>query len=382
MPVHTLVDDDEETTSTEEPERLRVRVYDSFDSLPTSYDALFEHGSRQSFCLTRWWFESLAHHIMVQGDRLCLLGAETSATPRSALGLLIGRERSGRGLLREPHRFLGLSNYYSMVFAPLLAVDLDPSTTLEALAKGIAGRRPAYDILRLTGLDPSSPVFDGLQEALRASGYLVQTHFHMGNWYEPAGTDTAAGYLSRRPSRLRNTLRRKRRALEARGAELKIFTEATEVDLGIADYERTYANSWQRYEPYPGVIRDLLRNCAAAGALRLGVLYLDGVPIASQIWILWSGTTTLYKLAHDRRFDSFSPGTVLCMRMIERLIEHDRVTEIDFGIGDDVYKSLWASQRRELWGIAAFNPRSLYGALGALRHIGGKRVKRLLGAFH
>ena len=126
----------------------------------------------------------------------------------------------------------------------------------------------------------------------------------------------------------------------------------------------------------------MLRNCAAAGALRLGVLCLDGVPIASQIWILWSGTTTLYKLAHDRRFDSFSPGTVLCMRMIERLIEHDRVTEIDFGIGDDVYKSQWASQRRELWGIAAFNPRSLYGALSALRHIGGKRVKELLGSFH
>ena len=109
--------------------------------------------------------------------------------------------------------------------------------------------------------------------------------------------------------------------------------------------------------------------------MRLGLLYLGGAPIAGQIWIVYSGKATLYKLAHDQRFKRLSPGTVLTMRMIERVIDTEKVTEIDFGVGDDPYKSLWASMRRERWGLAAFELRTIRGALGALKQVAGNKVK-------
>ena len=81
-------------------------------------------------------------------------------------------------------------------------------------------------------------------------------------------------------------------------------------------------------------------------------------------------------MAHDRDFNDFSPGTVLTYRMLERIVDKGDVAEIDFGVGDDSYKHDWASGRRELWGLMAFNPRSFHGILGALRHIGGQRIKQ------
>ena len=356
----------------------RVRTYDRFQALPDSYDALFEQGATQSFCLTGRWFETLADQILNAGEKLSLVGVETTGSPPVALALMIGRESGRGGLLGRAHRFSSLSNYYSMVFSVLIAPDTDPALALRVLTKGTARRRPSYEILRFEGLDKSSPLFNWLADALRTEGFIVQSYFQCGNWYEATGGMTLAGYLAQRPSRLRNTFRRKGKALRDRGGELKIVTGGPDLDRGISDYEQVYAKSWQKYEPYPGVIRSLLRYCATEGALRLGLLYLNGEPIAGQIWIVWAGSATLYKLAHDRRFDCLSPGTVLTMRMIGWIFENDRVGEIDFGTGDDPYKSQWTSQRRERWGLVAFNPHTLHGALGGLRCVGGRWMKRLL----
>jgi CelD/BcsL family acetyltransferase involved in cellulose biosynthesis len=116
-------------------------------------------------------------------------------------------------------------------------------------------------------------------------------------------------------------------------------------------------------------IRRLAAGLTAAGALRLGLLYLDHRPIAAQLWIVWHGSAILYKLAHDRAHDALSPGTVLTMRMLERLLDEERVTELDLGAGDDRYKRLWATQRRARVGLIAFDPLTLHGRLGIFRHI-------------
>jgi CelD/BcsL family acetyltransferase involved in cellulose biosynthesis len=105
--------------------------------------------------------------------------------------------------------------------------------------------------------------------------------------------------------------------------------------------------------------------------LRLGVLYVDHRPVAAQVWVVQRGRAILYKLAHDQAFDSCSAGTVLTMRMLERLLDEEHVTELDLGAGDDPYKRLWASRRRERVGLVACDPRTWRGALAMLRHLPG-----------
>ena len=355
---------------------MHVRTYNSFETLLPSYGSLFALGARQSFFLTRPWFENLAGNILRPDERLCLIGVETDAVKPVALALMVGRHRESDGDAGGARTYSSLGHYYSMVFAPLVAEGPDPASVLRLLVNAIVTQRPRYHALRFEPLDPALPLFDEIQTALRDAGLLVQQYFHFGNWYEQTAGRTSMDYLARRPTVLRDTIRRKGKRLLKGSARLKIIVDEGGLDRGIAEYERIYAESWKRAEPYPQVIRNLMSSCAAEGALRLGLLYLDGAPIAAQFWIVWSGAATLYKLAHDRRFDRLSPGTVLTMGMIEHVIDIDKVAEVDFGSGDDPFKGDWASERRERWGLVAFNPWTLRGALSVIRHVGGSKVRR------
>ena len=59
-----------------------------------------------------------------------------------------------------------------------------------------------------------------------------------------------------------------------------------------------------------------MREAAGLGALRLGIAWHDGTPIAAQLWISSNGRATVMKLAHDGAHDAWSPGTLLTARMI------------------------------------------------------------------
>ena len=82
---------------------------------------------------------------------------------------------------------------------------------------------------------------------------------------------------------------------------------------------------------------------------------------------------------HDEQRKALSPGTVLTALMIRRLLDEERVRELDFGRGDDGYKAGWAARRRQRTGIVLADPFRPAGLLAALRH-GAGRVRQRLGA--
>jgi CelD/BcsL family acetyltransferase involved in cellulose biosynthesis len=64
--------------------------------------------------------------------------------------------------------------------------------------------------------------------------------------------------------------------------------------------------------------------------------------------------------------------------MMRHMLDEEKVAEVDFGHGDDLYKQSWLPERRERWGILAFNPHTIAGLALAARHIAGRSLKRRL----
>jgi hypothetical protein len=211
-----------------------------------------------------------------------------------------------------------------------------------------------------------------LLAGLREAGLLALRFDHFANWHTPVPGDWTS-YLAGRPGELRETIRRRfARAARDPALGFELITGGDALAAGLAAYEAVYTASWKAAEPFPGFTAALLPRAAAAGALRLGVLRRDRLPVAAQYWVVAGGAATLLKLAHDEAARALSPGTLLTALMIRRLIEDDGVTELDFGRGDDPYKAGWTGQRRMRVGVLLCPLRHPAGIAHLTRHALGR----------
>jgi hypothetical protein len=64
--------------------------------------------------------------------------------------------------------------------------------------------------------------------------------------------------------------------------------------------------------------------------------------------------------------------------MMQRVIEEDSVSRIDYLSGDDAYKADWMSERKEQHGLAAYNPRSPEGLAMLTSHTLKRMLKKLV----
>ena len=332
-------------------------------ALPADATALLDAGGQNDFQLGPGWFRAVAAAALPAGARpLFLLYREAGR----ALALL-PLQRAASGWLA------GLTTPYTSSFRPLVAADATEAE-LRRAGFGFGRHCRAAGTLRLDALDPDWPGLPALLAGLRDAG-LVALHFaHFANWHTRLPADWAA-YLAERPGELRQTIRR-RLAKAARDPAIGFETIMGGPALagGIAAYEAVYARSWKQPEPYPRFAAALLDEAALAGALRLGVLRRDGVPIAAQYWVLAGGVATVLKLAHDEAAKAVSPGTVLTALMIRRLIE-EGTTELDFGRGDDPYKAGWTGRRRMRVGVLLCPLRHPAGLAALARHWLGRMAR-------
>jgi predicted ATP-grasp superfamily ATP-dependent carboligase len=160
-------------------------------------------------------------------------------------------------------------------------------------------------------------------------------------------------YWAQRPSQLLNTLKRRGKALARTAHRFEVATAPTPEQ--IEDYWSTYSRSWKVQEPSRSFIDWLIGWSAARGHLRLGLLYLEGRVVASQLWLVNERVAHIFKLAQDRSADKFSPGSLLTSHLVEYVYRHDQVANINFLLGGDPYKGLWMEHEDPCYTLEVLN---------------------------
>ncbi|MBD1390577.1 GNAT family N-acetyltransferase [Neiella sp. HB171785] len=214
---------------------------------------------------------------------------------------------------------------------------------------------------------------------LATNGYPYKVVDQFDNWrLSVKGSFTE--YMAQRPSRLKNTIKRKRRKLENDQVAVEfIIAENTEqAKAHWQDYCHVYQQSWKPEEEKLSFIAEFVELAASRGWLRMGLLYFNGVPAAAQIWFVYQGKANIFKLAYCPKQKTYSPGTLLTAHLMAHVFDHDRVAVVDFGMGDEPYKADWMSERKVRQSIIAFNHRSFFGKLAQFRYQLLPRIKHRL----
>jgi hypothetical protein len=356
---------------------LEATTYLGFDNLPERYSRVFADAGQDSFFLSLPWFHNLERTVVGPNEVVRIIGVERREPGNIPLGALVLKGN------RPSSRFLSqltvdsLTSYYTAYFAPVIARGYGNVDEIARLfVRELQASTPAWDVLNIRPIDLSLPAIHSLYTALNQLGVWTQTYFCFGNWYLKVSARSYAEYFKDLPSVIRkNVPYYKRRIEKAARVQIKLHIYLEGLEMAIRDYESIYNASWRDSEAYPMFVRGLIRIAAERGWLRLGLLYIDEEPAAAQLWIVQGGVASIYKVCYAEKFAKSSVGSVLTAHMLEHAIDVDGVEEVDYLSGDDSYKSDWMSDRRERWGIIAFNPRTVWGNAGILRHIGGKSLK-------
>jgi CelD/BcsL family acetyltransferase involved in cellulose biosynthesis len=314
-----------------------IALLEDLDAVARDAPGALDRAAQPSLFDRLDWYRLLARHCPPPGKLFCL---RARAGNRSAWLFLA---------LRHPIAD-AYANFYSLRFGAIGRQDEDLLTAMAAALRD--GGLAEAD---LAPLEDPAPLADGFRKA----GWVPFVTPFAVNWrVDTEGQDFDA-YWVKRPGQLRNTAKRR-----AKAANLDVTVHDRFDDDAWADYESVYRASWKPEEGSFLFLRALAEAEGAAGTLRLGIAYKDGTPLAAQLWLVENNEATIHKLAYVEAAKELSPGTILSMAMFRHVLDRDRVRRIDYGNGDEPYKADWMEERRTLWQLRAYNPRTLKGFFG------------------
>jgi len=332
-----------------------ISVYNSFDELPREIKEKARYPNQSNFFLSLDWFSLLYRTVFAEEYELRIyLAHDKTETP---IGMLYCITKNKKTLI-------SLTNYYSMEYSPvLLTSNIKANEVVHAIISYIANERPRWRSIKFRLLLNDSLGYESLTKNLRLSGFYVHTYFQYENMYYAPATKSFEEYYQERPSKLKNTIKRKEKILyKSYKVNIIHYTKPDEdLPKAISDYTHIYNNSWKKPEPYLNFIPSLVNKTAELGILRMGILYIDDKPIAAQLWITTSSKALIYKLSYTEEFKKLSAGSILSSNLFKLCMNKDNVDEIDYGVGSENYKKDWMNNVRELWGIEAYNKQTLRG---------------------
>jgi hypothetical protein len=295
------------------------------------------------------WFK-LAEKYTLNGEPLVI----HSANEAGRCWLFLDREGSSAA---------PLSNWHCFRFAPVFQGEAS-----QALLASLVDELDATGISHVR-LDPMLDD-EALPLVLREKGWLVRFEQVNESWYIDTTGMTFEDYWRTRPSRLRNTLKRK---AKKSSLEFKMIDRFCPEAWDQA--QAVFEASWKKPDSKPALLREIMETEGRAGALRLGLAYHNGTAVAAQIWTVENGTALIHQLAYREDAKDMSPGTQLSFELFKHVLDKDRVHRVDFGIGNDAYKREWMTECEPLYTLTAYNPRRLSGCWGLFK-VGGRKLLR------
>lgn len=318
---------------------MKFACFSQWEQLPESANALFDQGERASIFNSRAWFENLTAHALAEQQSILL-----------ACVLEDGNVLAILPLMQRPQDSLcSLSNSFTTLFSLLMLKDGQQDAILGCLAEGLS-QLPARSI-RFEPIEKNDVHLIGLGQLMQSHGFQGQDYFRFYNWMHPLNGQSFDEYMAERPASLRNTIKRKRRKLEREhDYQIRMYKD-TGIDQALLDYDTVYRASWKPNELFFDFTPGLVQSMSKPGRSRIGILYINELPAAAQIWFVVHGKASIYRLVYDETWKQYSPGSILTEYLMRYVIDTDQVSEIDFLTGNEPYKQDWMTVRRERIGI-------------------------------
>lgn len=336
---------------------MKFECYTSWEQLPYSANALFKHGEKDSLFFSRPWFSNVA--AALDDDEAMLLACVVDGN--KVLLMLPLAKSDGSTWYSLKHRY---TTHYSLLLA-----DADQQQVLTCLVQGLS-QLPFQALLLEPVADNDSRILC-LQKAMETAGYNCERLFRSYNWVYRVQGQSYEEYMAARPTWLRNTISRKQRKLDREhGFEIRLFT-GDEVPQAMSDYYAVYTASWKANEQYVDFFDGIVADFSRPGWSRLAVLYVKkgdvngehvkAQPVAAQLWFVLRGRASIFRLAYDKAWKQYSPGSILTSFLMEYVIDIDKVKEIDFLTGNEAYKQDWMSERRERFALSCVKSKKSAG---------------------
>lgn len=329
--------------------------------------------NKTGFFSTFFWYRNFVDTVIkTDSGNYGFLMAESNGEDQIVFPFMFSILKNGCRQLKS------LTNYYSPIYQLVhdKSVDLAGVELSNFFNELKSGPFP-WDVMELRPLDQEVASFLSLQ--LKKTKIPHVSFFCFGNWYLDVNGRSFDEYFAGLSSKVKNTVNRKIKKFEKlQGANVVIVTEKQDLDATISAYEKVYASSWKQDEPYPDFIPGLIKTAEETGSLRMGIAYLNNVPIAAQLWIVADNTAYIFKLAYDENYKQYAAGTILTAKLMKYVIDCDKVEVVDYLCGDDLYKKDWMSHRRERWGILVFNTSTVRGCIESAIEMSKFYMKRLL----
>jgi CelD/BcsL family acetyltransferase involved in cellulose biosynthesis len=280
------------------------------------------------------WFELLAHHdhnarflVAEDGENAVMLALSSNAGAANAL-----------------------TNWFSFTWRPLFhgMAETEKAIVDSLLLAAARALRETHHRVTLSPVPDEHGEATRLIKAFRDAGWMTHSDPCDENHVLHLEGRSFAEYWATRPGRMRTTLKRKAKKVEA-----EILTAFD--PEAWAHYQAIYEQSWKPEEEQSALLEAFARQQSAKGHLRMGIANHDGKPVAAQFWTAQNGIAYIHKLAHIEEAKPLSAGTVLSAALFEHVIDIDGADLVDFGTGSDAYKRDWMEVNRPRHRIDCLN---------------------------